>query len=372
MACVRRQLEAFEDAVARRDRWLYRRQRGLDEEERGGGGGGREHDRHHQKQKPHSITIPVAQTPGHPQQQREEFYTTSQESSYGKRRATRASSGETLLGLFDLLRGEAESLQLTRRLVETGAGWWAETPPGEGTRPGEGTDGGLRERTGKLLAALYDALLEGALVGRPLRPMGAGGGGGAPSSIAGANSSTVTASVTTARRRGWLLSVFCEVLAPYLRLMDAWVTEGRIEDPHGELFFSQIGGSVLAGGVGLAAEGGGALAHHRNTTSRYSHAHQLERLDGVDVAATAAAADPVVHVWDTGIVLHEKATPRFLAPLASAVALAGQDISLMRRVRALIAAMPEACLAAATGRPATRLVVFLSTECYVQSFARWR
>lgn len=34
--------------------------------------------------------------------------------------------------------------------------------------------------------------------------------------------------------------------------------------------------------------------------------------------------------------LHSKALPHFLAPLASAVALAGQDISLMRRVRALV------------------------------------
>lgn len=277
--------------------------------------------------------------------------------SEAKTRKPRASSAETLLGIFDLLREEAESLQLTRRLVEAGAGWWAETPPGEGTRPGEGTDGGLRERTGKLLAVLYNALLEGALVGRPLRAMGAGDGGGAPSSKAGVHSYTVMASMAVARRRGWLLSVFCEVLAPYLRLMDTWVTEGRIEDPHGELFFSQIGDSVLTGKVGLAAEVG-VLAHYRNAITRHNQAHQHARLDGLDIAA-AAAADPVVHVWDTGIVLHEKATPQFLAPLASAVALAGQDISLMRRVRALIAAMPEACLAAATGGFATRLVMLL-------------
>lgn len=43
-----------------------------------------------------------------------------------------------------------------------------------------------------------------------------------------------------------------------------------------------------------------------------------------------------MHVWDAGIVLHSKALPPFLAALAPAVALAGQDISLMRRVRALI------------------------------------
>ena len=43
-----------------------------------------------------------------------------------------------------------------------------------------------------------------------------------------------------------------------------------------------------------------------------------------------------MYVWDAGIVLHSKALPPFLAALAPAVALAGQDISLMRRVRALI------------------------------------
>lgn len=64
--------------------------------------------------------------------------------------------------------------------------------------------------------------------------------------------------------------------------------------------------------------------------------------------------DPVVHVWDTGVVLHENALPSFLRPLASAVALAGQDVSLMRRVRALVATTPEAHLAAATGRYSPR------------------
>lgn len=54
--------------------------------------------------------------------------------------------------------------------------------------------------------------------------------------------------------------------------------------------------------------------------------------------------DPVVHVWDTGIVLHSRALPPFLAPLARAVALAGQDISLMRKVRALVASSSDASL----------------------------
>ena len=259
VACVRHQLEAFEDAVARWDRGLYLRQT-----TQGGGGG---HD-------------------------------DGGRSSAGAVDAPR--SGETLVGLLSLLRPETESLEITKNLVEAGAGWWVDYPPGgpveedSQRRPGGGSagasagrgsrGGGLRERTGRLLAVLHDAVVSSALVGTGLpRQGGVGDGARAP------------------RRHGWLLRVFCAVLAPYLRLLDSWINEGRISDPHGELFLSQSGG-------------GGTV--------------------GVPVRESNKS-DPVVHVWDTGIVLHSKALPPFFAPLASAVALAGQDISLMRRVRAL-------------------------------------
>lgn len=49
----------------------------------------------------------------------------------------------------------------------------------------------------------------------------------------------------------------------------------------------------------------------------------------------------VVNMWGTGVVLHSKALPPFLAPLASAVALAGHDVSLMRKARALIDSTPR-------------------------------
>lgn len=52
--------------------------------------------------------------------------------------------------------------------------------------------------------------------------------------------------------------------------------------------------------------------------------------------------------------MHLNALPQFLSPLASAVALAGQDISLMRRVLALVATTPDAYLCAATGRATVR------------------
>lgn len=321
---MRRQLEAFEGAVGRRDRWLYRRQRGLDEER--GQLCSEEHDLYRERQ--------------HHLHRRQDAHEPCKKSGGDKRQGA-AGSGETLLGLLDLLRVEAESLQLTRRLVSTGAGWWMETSASEGTQSSERSTGSLRQRTGKLLASLHDALVEGALVSRPLRSPAPGTGDGeAVSWGAEACSRAATASATaTPRQRGWLLAVFCEVLAPYLRLMDPWITEGRIEDPHGELFFSQIGvgGGAAPGGVGHAAP---------------RQDHRLVRLGAV--AEEKVPADPVVHVWDTGIVLHEKALPRFLAPLASAVALAGQDISLMRRVRALVAAMPKPYLAAAIGRPAPR------------------
>lgn len=73
------------------------------------------------------------------------------------------------------------------------------------------------------------------------------------------------------------------------------------------------------GGVSGSGGGGGSI---RNDPARSN--------------GVAADPDPVVHVWDAGIVLHSKALPSFLAALAPAVALAGQDISLMRRVRALV------------------------------------
>ncbi|CAB1120688.1 unnamed protein product [Ectocarpus sp. CCAP 1310/34] len=284
VACVRRHLESFEDTVARRDRWLYRRQQGQGD----GGDAPAEHD--------------------------------SSSSS--------SSSGETIVGLLSLLRPEAESLELTRQLVEDGAGWWVATPPEEeeGVWPrnrrrrrtgdtnaerhvGGGSGAGLHERTGRLLSVLHDALVSSALVGIGPTPPEKSRGVGDTEALA-------------PRRRGWLLHVFCEVLAPYLRLVDSWITEGRLLDPHGELFFSRIGGGGGADGHGRAAPAAAAAA--------------ADNIGGHNRQATAVGGDPVVHVWDTGIVLHSKALPPFLAPLAPAVALAGQDISLMRRVRALV------------------------------------
>ncbi|CAN0114916.1 unnamed protein product, partial [Ectocarpus sp. 12 AP-2014] len=235
-------------------------------------------------------------------------------------------SGETIVGLLSLLRPEAESLELTRQLVEDGAGWWVATPPEEEQsvwprnrrrrragdthaerHVGGGSDAGLHERTGRLLSVLHDALVSSALVGIGPTPPEKSRGVGDTEALA-------------PRRRGWLLHVFCEVLAPYLRLVDSWITEGRLVDPHGELFFSRIGGGSGADGHGRAAPA----------------ADDDDDIGGHNRQATAVGRDPVVHVWDTGIVLHSKASPPFLAPLAPAVALAGQDISLMRRVRALV------------------------------------
>ncbi|CAM9470490.1 unnamed protein product [Laminaria digitata] len=249
---------------------------------------------------------------------------TVRQGRFGNGSGRSGGSGETLLGLLSLLRREAESLEVTLRLVRAGAGWWVDTPPGEGTRPGRGA-GGLRERTGRLLAALHDELVSDALVRRP--PLGRG----TPAIGAlGANALDANAldapDALAPLRPGWLLRVFCEVLTPYLRLVDSWITEGRISDPHGELFFSRIGGGGGRGdGVtsdGGRVGGGGVADGEGGGTARG---------DGA-----AADPDPVVHVWDAGIVLHSKALPPFLAVLAPAVALAGQDISLMRRVRALI------------------------------------
>eukprot|EP00903_Cladosiphon_okamuranus_P015208 g14056.t1 len=267
VACVRRQMEAFEDAVERRDRDFYLRQTA-----RGSGGGG---------------------------------------GSLGIKAPRR---GETLVGLLSLLRPEAESLEVTKNLVEAGAGWWVNNPPGgpagQGSqrRQGGGSadasagrrgsrGAGLRERTGRLLAVLHDALVSSELVGTALPSQG-GAGDGARAPLA----------QRRRRRHGWLLRVFCAVLTPYLRLLDSWITEGRIFDPHGELFLSQSSGGGGSSNMGIPARG-----------------------------SSSGSSDPVVHVWDTGIVLHSKALPPFFAPLASAVALAGQDISLMRRVRALVA-----------------------------------
>lgn len=207
--CVRRQLEAFEDVVAGRDRWLYRRQRGLDDGQ-------------------HAAAA--------------ESTTSRKRSSERRSRDGASASGETILGLLSLLRREGECLELTRQLVEAGAGWWVETLPGEGTRPGKSA-GGLRERTGRLLATLHDSLVADALV--------------RPPPVEGV-SFRLDAGALAPRRGGWLLHVFCEVLAPYLRLVDAWITEGRILDPHGELFFSQSGGGGTAG-VAAGVERYGSL-----------------------------------------------------------------------------------------------------------------
>lgn len=52
-------------------------------------------------------------------------------------------------------------------------------------------------------------------------------------------------------------------------------------------------------------------------------------------------SESVGNMWGTRIVLHSKALPPFLAPLASAVAMAGHDVSLMRKARALIDSTPR-------------------------------
>ncbi|CAN0461403.1 unnamed protein product, partial [Hapterophycus canaliculatus] len=83
------------------------------------------------------------------------------------------------------------------------------------------------ERTGRLLSVLHDALVSSALVGAGRRRLRSGGARDCGDSLAPC-------------WQGWLLRVFCEVLAPYLRLVDAWITEGRLFDPLDELFFSRI------------------------------------------------------------------------------------------------------------------------------------
>lgn len=244
--CVRRQLGTFEDAVAIRDRWLYRRQRDQD-------GNLDSND-----SCPDHSQYPTMNSAVHNEGTRRDDGNPSLQ-----RKGGGTGSGETLLGIFELLRGEAESMFFTRRLVEAGAGWWAETPAGKGTRPGEGA-GGLRERTGRLLVSLYDALLTDALVSRPLL--------GARVSLPRSRPHGTVAAAAEVRRRGWLLSVFCNVLAPYLRLMDAWVTEGRIVDPHGELFFSQTGGT---GGTEGVDDGATAVRSKNRYTSQNVPPHKL-------------------------------------------------------------------------------------------------
>lgn len=191
-ACVRLELEAFEVAVARRDSWLYRRQRG-------NAGAGR------------GLPGVVDDAPG----------------NTGEQSPRESPSGETLLGLLELLRDEARSLERMMELVERGAGWWHDIPGGSSEGAGVGADE-LRARTGRLLAVLYDAVVADAAVGHPVAVLSI------PSHVSPGMAPRAS------RRCGWLLHLFGEVLAPYLRLMDAWVSEGRIEDPHGELFFSRI------------------------------------------------------------------------------------------------------------------------------------
>lgn len=195
VACVKRHLEAFEDAIAHRDRRLYLRQRGLDSQEQ-------------------SVGIADEMTTISTNRDR-----LSDESERGGR-----VSGETLLGLLSLLRPVSESLKFIARLVEVTAGSWIVHPPAPRT-PANDSVGNLRERTGLLLAALYDSLVSDALLRRAAQ--------GPPRPDDGA---------LAPWRRGWHLNVFLEVLAPYLRLLDTWITEGRLLDPHGELFFSQTGG----------------------------------------------------------------------------------------------------------------------------------
>lgn len=230
-ACVRRQLEAFEDVVAQRDRSLYRRQRGLDGD-----------DRLFAQTPP--LTPPTPTPPPPPPSNGNPLSGPPRRERAGAAAAA-AASGETLLGLLALLRPEAQSLELMMRLVEAGAGWWDQSLRRRGAQPQENA-GGLRERTGRLLAALYDSLVTDALVvGPPAK-----GFGSDASASAGARSPL---------RCGWVLHVFCEVLAPYLRLVDAWITEGKIVDPHGEIFFSQIG----VGGSALGDEGYGGRRTER-------------------------------------------------------------------------------------------------------------
>lgn len=81
-----------------------------------------------------------------------------------------------------------------------------------------------------------------------------------------------------------------------------------------------------------------------------------------------------MHVWDAGIVLHSKALPPFLAALAPAVALAGQDISLMRRVRALIVSSSDggrgysAAAGGATMRWVQGCCIYVSFEPVIDMF----
>lgn len=195
VACVKRHFEAFEDAIAHRGRRLYLRQRGLDSPEQ-------------------SVVIADGRT---------EISTNWDCLSDESERDGRV-SGETLLGLLSLLRPISESLKVIARLVEVTAGSWIIHPPTPRT-PGNNNVGSLRERTGLLLAALYDSLVSDALLRRAVK--------GPPRLDDGA---------LAPWRRGWHLNVFLEVLAPYLGLLDTWINEGRLLDPHGELFLSQAGG----------------------------------------------------------------------------------------------------------------------------------
>lgn len=355
-ACVKRQLEGFEDVVAQRDRFLYRRQRGL-----------RDCERYHDRQRgaeAGAVTAALGRAAedeavrvrpsAFREHQKEGSSRDSSRFHLGtgggtipdwKKNGTNVSgSGETILGLLTLLRKESRSLAQTQRLVMSAAGWWVKTSPGQGMRPGDGTAGGLRQRTAQLLTTLHDSMVEESLVwGQAMRSMTqATAHRDGPRSTRGTASDKthenflgrarkqegckscgsrlfsdgsrgeereeVHEALAPCRRHGWRLQIFCEVLAPYLRLVDSWITEGKISDPHGELFFSQIGVDSL---------------------SSYS--------DPIPSSRGASDADPVVNVWDKGIVLHSNGLPLFLAPFASAMALAGQDISLMKKVRALVA-----------------------------------
>lgn len=201
VACVRRHTQDFQDAIASHDRWLYRTQRGL----RGNA----------------QEAATASANDAH-----DNLLDTATE-RVGKRSLSEGPTGETLLGLLELVRDEAECLELVMRLVTAGAVWWSEI----GVLPDKAintaaTPMSLRARTGRLLDVLYEAVVEDGVIGRP--------------------SSTWHARRCTevgprCRRRGWLLRIFFEVLAPYLDLLESWTAQGRLIDSHGELFLSRVG-----------------------------------------------------------------------------------------------------------------------------------
>ncbi|CAN0179909.1 unnamed protein product, partial [Discosporangium mesarthrocarpum] len=255
-----------------------------------------------------------------------------QKAKVGAKKARRTrGTGETLIGALDLLREAATRLEHARRLVEAGVGWWEEESPreritpktwgmvvadgGDGEKPlrrgGRGGTSSLRERTKMLLCALHDDLVSEGLLGQG---RGCNMGKGWTGVYAACAPPT----------QAWLLGLFFEVLAPYLSVVGGWVSEGRLEDPHGEVFFSPA--DVRDGTV----PGGGRRGEVMSTAAP-AVGWEGERGGG------APDNTPVLFVRNTGLVIHLAALPGFLAPLALPVAFAGQDILLMRKIRSLAA-----------------------------------